>query len=216
MSTQSYRNQPSPNATFLGLPTASGIGIIFAALFTGALISLSAGAISWPLLALYAVAVIAVTTLVNPKGLFLTVTSAPLLFVVALVATGYLMSLDEISRGGFSSKTALLFLGYPVAQFFPLLFSVTVGSLLIAVLRIWLIERRNASIRKYESAERSQRQASNQRTNTQGRRARERAKSVPVQELLERANSERTRQTSKQSRGTTRVVERLGDDLYRG
>lgn len=212
MSHQSNRNQQSPHSTFHGLPTATGIGIIFAALFTGALISLSAGAMSWPLLTLYAVAVIAVTTLVDPKGLFLTVASAPLLFVAALMITGYLMSLDDISGGSVPAKAALLFVGYPVAQFFPLLFTVTVGALLIAVVRIWLIERRNAAIRKYESAERNRRQASNQRTNSQGRKARERAKSVPVSELLARANSERTQPP----RGSSRVVERLGDDLYRG
>lgn len=203
----SNRNPQAPSATFHGLPTGSGIGIVFAAVFTGVLLSLSAGAITWPFLALYAVAVIAVTTLVAPKGLFLTVASAPLLFVLGVVAAGYLMARDQIASGGSTGKAALLFSVYPVAEFFPVLFTVTAGSIVIAVVRVWLIERRNKAIRRYETAERSQRQASNKRTNTQGRRARERAQAVPVQELLERANTERSQR---------RVSSRLGDDLYQG
>lgn len=210
----SNRNQPAQSATFHGLPTGSGIGIVFAALFTGALISLSAAVISWPFLALYGVAVILVSTLVNPKGLFLNVAAAPLLFFLAVAATGYIMAKDAIANGGSSGKAAQLLVVYPVAEFFPVLFTVTVGSILIAVVRIWLIERRNKIITRYESAERTRQQASNQRTNTQGRRARERAQSVPVQELLERAKTERKRPRTEG--GSTRVINRLGDDLYNG
>lgn len=200
----------------MGLPTGSGIGIVFAALFTGALLSLSTGAISWPLLALYALAVIAVTTLINPKGLSLTVTSAPLLFVATLVVVGWIMSRDSLAAGGASAKTALLAIAYPVAEYFPVLFFTTLGSLVIAGVRLRLIKRQNAGIRRREMEERSTINRNNRRTTSQGRRAREQAQSVPVQELLDRARTEKTRRKKGNSGGASRVVNRLGEDLYKG
>ena len=98
MSHVSHRNSTSPSATFHGLPTGSGIGIVFAALFTGALLSLSTGVIGWPFLTLYAVAVIVVSTLVNPRGLFLNVASAPILFVIAVVIAGWVAQ-KQLVRG---------------------------------------------------------------------------------------------------------------------
>lgn len=211
----SSRSRTSPSVTFVGLPTGSGIGIVFAALFTGALLSLSTGAISWPLLALYALAVIVVTTLINPKGLSLTVTTAPLLFVITLLGVGWIMSRDSLATGGASAKTALLAIAYPVAEYFPVLFFTTLGSLLIAGVRLRLIKHQNAGIRKRETAERTSLHRSNRRTNSQGRRAREQAQSVPVQELLDRAKTENTRRKKRSSGGSSRVVNRLGEDLYK-
>ena len=225
MSHLSSRSHSPTSTTFVGLPTGSGLGIVFAALFTGALLSLSAGVVSWPFLALYTLAVIAVTTLVNPKGLSLTVTSAPLMFVAALVATGYGMSRDGLSAGGASAKTALLGIVYPVAEYFPVLFFTTAGSLVIAVVRLRLIRRQNAAIQRRETAERTSQNRSNRRTNSQGRRAREQARSVPVQELLDRAKSEGARRRkasaggsrrSSETGGSSRAVHRLGEDLYKG
>lgn len=215
MSHVSSRNSPSPAATFAGLPTGTGIGIIFAALFTGVLLSLSTAAIGWPFLALYAIAVIVVATLVNPKGLFLNVASAPLLFVAAVILAGWVMSRAEIAAGGASGKAALLLVFYPVTELFPVLFAVTAGSVLIAVVRIRLIKRHNAQLLRYETAERTRVQQSNRRTNSEGRRARERAKAVPVQELLRRADSERNAKRSPRT-GSSKITDRLGEDLYKG
>lgn len=207
------RNPASPSSTFVGLPTGSGIGIVFAALFTGVLLSLSTAAISWPLLTLYAVSVIVATTLVNPRGLFLIVASAPLLFVLAVMAAGWVMSRGEIAAGGASGKTALLLVIYPVTEYFPLLFAVTAGSIVIAVVRIQLIKRQNAARARRETAARAEMSESNRRTNSQGRRARERTKAVPVEELLRRADAERAPKPARRT-GSTRVGERLGEDLY--
>lgn len=215
MSHVSSRNSPSPSATFVGLPTGSGISIIFAALFTGALISLSTALIGWPFLTLYAVAVIAVVTLVNPKGLFLSVASAPILFVCAVLFTGWVMARGDIATGGASGKAALLLVLYPVTEMFPLLFAVTLGSLVIASVRIGLIKRYNAQLRRRESAERARVHRSNRRTNAEGRRARERAASVSVQELLQRADSERAAKRPSRT-GSPRITDRLGEDLYKG
>lgn len=214
MSHASSRNSPSPSATFVGLPTGSGIGIIFAALFTGALISLSTALIGWPFLTLYTAAVLAVVTLVNPKGLFLNVASAPIMFVGAVIFTGWVMARGDIATGGASGKAALLLVFYPVTEMFPLLFAVTLGSLVIAAVRIGLIKRYNAQLRRRESAERARVHRSNRRTNAEGRRARERATSVSVQELLRRADSERTKRSPRT--GSSRISDRLGEDLYKG
>ena len=183
MSHVSSRNPTSPSATFVGLPTGSGIGIMFAALFTGVLLSLSSAVVGWPLLTLYAFAVIVVATLVNPKGLFLNVASAPIMFVAAVVLAGWVMARGEIAAGGASGKAALLLVFFPVIELFPVLFAVTLGSVVIAAVRIRLIKRHNAQLLRYETAERTRMSQSNRRTNTEGRRARERAKAVPVQEL---------------------------------
>ena len=94
MSQTSNRTRHASTTTFVGLPTGSAIGINFAALFTGALIAVWAGYIGWPLLALFAAAVIITATVVNPRGIFLTVATAPLLFVVAVVSVCLLYTSD--------------------------------------------------------------------------------------------------------------------------
>ncbi|QYH19988.1 hypothetical protein JKI95_02750 [Corynebacterium aquatimens] len=222
------RARAAAPTTFAGLPTGSAIGIIFAALFTGALIAIYTGQVGWPLLALFATAVVLTTTLVNPRGIFLTVASSPLLFVAAVVATGYVLGREQIASGGASAKTAQLLVVYPLVEVFPVLLTVTLGAIVIGVLRIWLIKRQNKAVQRYEVSERSRAAASNRRTNTQGRRARERSGGIGVDELVRREKAARAskaarsvKQSSKsvkpqrQNRGgSTRIAGRLGDDLY--
>lgn len=217
MSQTSNRAHSAANATFVGLPTGSAIGIIFAALFTGAAIAAIQGAITWPLLALFAAAAVVSTTFVNPRGIFLTVASAPVLFAIALLAVGYFLGRDQLGDGGASGRAAQLLVVYPLIQLFPLLATVTVGAAAIGALRIWLIKRQNSVIQRREAAERSRAAESNRRTTTQGRRARERTGGIPVDELLKReraAASNRGRRQGKPSGGSTRIASRLGDDLY--
>ena len=190
------RNTNAPSAAFQGLPTGSAIGILFAALFTGALLSIYSGVIGWPLLTCFIIATLVVTTLVNPKGLFLTVASAPILLFLTVLATGYVISRSEIAVGGVSSKAAV----------FPVLFTVTVGAVIIAVARYKLVERQNRARTRTETFERHQVAESNRRAASQSRRARERTSSVSVQELLNRAKEERERST--RNRGGLR------DNLY--
>lgn len=190
------RNTNAPSASFEGLPTGSALGILFAALFTGALLSMYSGVIGWPLLACFIIATLVVTTLVNPKGLFLTVASAPILLFLTVLATGYVISRNELATGGVSTKAALLAVVYPITEVFPILATVTVGAVLIAVARYKLIERQNRARTRTESAQRHQVAESNRRTTSQSRRARERSSSVSVQELLNRAKNERERTRS--------------------
>lgn len=214
MSQTSNRTRHTSTTTFVGLPTGSAIGINFAALFTGALIAVWAGYIGWPLLALFAAAVIITTTVVNPRGIFLTVATAPLLFVVAVVSVGYILSRDQLATGGTSSRAAQLLVVYPLVELFPVLAAVTLGAILIGWVRIRLIKRQNDALLERETAERSRTSESNRRTNIEGRRARERSRSVSVQELVSRERDRNSRARSARGGGSTRVVNRLGDDLY--
>lgn len=216
MSHTSNRSRQSPAATFTGLPTGSAIGIIFAALFTGALISASSGTIGWPLLALFAAAAVLCTTFVNPRGIFLTAASAPILFVAAVVAAGYATNREQISAGGTSSRTAQLLLVYPLLQLFPVLLTVTLASAAIGWVRLRLLQRQNKAVARTESSRRSRQAASNRRTSSQGVRARERSRSVSVQELVSRERTGASTSKKPAQGGSTRISSRLGDDLYGG
>ncbi|GAA1173266.1 hypothetical protein CGLAUT_04370 [Corynebacterium glaucum] len=213
MSQTPNRTRHATTTTFVGLPTGSAIGINFAALFTGALIAVWTGSIGWPLLALFAAAVIITTTVVNPRGIYLTVVTAPLLFFISVIAVGYLLSRDQLSTGGTSSRTAQLLVVYPLVELFPVLAAVTLGAIIIGWVRIRLIKRQNDALLERETAERSRASESNRRTNIEGRRARERSRAVSVQELVSRERDRSGRARSAHG-GSTRVVNRLGDDLY--
>ncbi|WKD57929.1 hypothetical protein CAPI_06945 [Corynebacterium capitovis DSM 44611] len=174
------RSPRSQSAAFVGLATGSAVAITFAALFTGCLLSVYAGEVSWPFLTLYAVAAILTVTFVQPRGMFLTVACAPILFLLGVLGTGWFLSRGDTSR------TALLVVFYPLVQLFPVLFTVTAGAIVIAVLRVKLIKRQNAIIARRDQYQRLQTAESNRRTATQSRRVRERSNAVTVQELMER------------------------------
>lgn len=208
MSHLSPRSSHAQRATFVGLPTGSGIAIIFAALFTGVLLSVYGGLIGWPFLALFAAATLLVTTLVNPKGLYLTVASAPILFVLGLLVAGWFIARgNATTEGPGVSKASVLAIIYPTVEYFPVLAAVTAGSLAIAFLRIALIKRQNAALQRRDRRERTRAAASNRRTNRQSRRARERTNTVTVDELLRRRNETGAQRTRRPRRS-------LGDDLY--
>lgn len=183
MSHVSPRNPRAARSPFEGLATGSAIAIVCAALFTGALISVYGGQISWPLLAFFALAGIVVTTLVNPRGLFLTVAALPLLFLVAVTATGWAISSSTASGSMGVSRTDVVVIFYPLLQLFPVLAATTIGAFIIALARLSLLKRHNEKIARRERAERHRVARSNRRTASQGRRARER--SMTVNELRE-------------------------------
>jgi len=190
------RKSNAHRATFVGLPTGSGIAIIAAALFTGALVSVYLGQIGWPYLTLFAAAVILVTALVNPKGLFLTVASSPILFFIGLIGTGWAIARGNSSPEGLS-KTSLLAIAYPAVEFFPTLAAVTLGSIAISLLRLCLIKRQNARLVKRDVRDRTRVAETNRRTSRQSRRARERTNAVTVEELMQRRSQPRSQRLSR-------------------
>ncbi|WP_291314856.1 DUF6542 domain-containing protein [Corynebacterium sp. UBA2622] len=206
------RKSNAHRATFVGLPTGSGIAIIAAALFTGALVSVYTEQIGWPYLTFFAASVILVTALMNPKGLFLTVASSPILFFIALIGAGWAIARGNSRPDGAGlSKTSILAIAYPAIEFFPALAAVTVGSIVIALLRLALIRRQNARLTRNDVRERTRAAESNRRTSKQSRRARERTNAVTVEELMQRRNqpAPSTRMRPAQRIGGTTRPERV-------
>lgn len=206
---------PSPGSTLSGFSTGSGIGIIIAALVTGALIALYNEAIGMPFLILFAVAAIVVTTFVNPKGLFITVATTPLLYTFFLLLTGTLNAYFQLPEGQTSlGKTSVLLILYPLVQYFPVLLFVALGTTLIALLRYRLLKTQNDDILAREERQRRQVSATNRRTNREATRSRKRnvnpESRVTVEELLAR-RAERQKAGTESSRGKSR---KLSDDLY--
>ncbi|MBG6121224.1 DUF6542 domain-containing protein [Corynebacterium aquatimens] len=176
MSHLTNRKNSQSKETFDGLSIASGVGIIAAALITGALLAMHFGSLGWPFLTLYIVAVVAVTTLVNPRGLFLVVASAPIMYLIALLSAGVVNALQQRPPGQSGlGKTSAVTILYPLVQFFPVLITVTVGSVIIAVMRYWLLKRHNEEISRLDERRRRQISEDNERTVRQASRSRNRA-----------------------------------------
>ena len=204
---------------FVGLPTGSAIGINFAALLTAVAVSAFSGGALWPCGLFFALSLIATTLLVNPRGIFLTVATSPLLFAAAATAIGVLGAGDQLSAGGASSRAAQLLVVYPLVQLFPWLATITSIAAALGWGRVQLIRRQNQALARRETRQRIQTAASNRKTTTQGRRARERAtgrqRTVSVDELLKRERSaNRSTGGATGSSTSRRLSSRLGDDLY--
>ena len=168
---------------------------------------------------LFTVASIVVTTFVNPRGLFVTVASIPLLYTFFMLLTGVLIAYFQLPEGQTSlGKTSAVLIVYPLTQFFPVLLFVALGSLLIALLRLRLLKRQNEDIRAREERQRRSVSATNRRTRHEASRSRQRSsgqssdKKVTVEELLaRRAERQKEKADSESSRGLSR---KLSDDLY--
>ncbi|MCT1684250.1 hypothetical protein M3A74_05385 [Corynebacterium appendicis] len=217
MSHASPRSSSTSASTLTGFSTGSGIGIIVAALVTGGLIALYNEAIGLPFLVLFTVASIVVATFVNPRGLFLTVASIPLLYTFFMLLTGVLIAYFQLPEGQTSlGRTSAVLILYPLTQYFPVLLFVTLGSLLIALLRLRLLKKQNDDIRAREERQRRSISATNRRTRREASRSRQRSSGtdtrVTVEELLaRRAERQKEKTDSGSSRGLSR---RLSDDLY--
>lgn len=204
---------------FVGLPTGSAIGINFAALLTAVAVSAFSDGALWPCGLFFALSLIATTLLVNPRGIFLTVATSPLLFAAAATAIGVFGAGDQLSAGGASSRAAQLLVVYPLVQLFPWLATLTVIAAVLGWGRVQLIRRQNRLFARTETRQRIQAAASNRKTTTQSRRARERAtgrqRTVSVDELLKRERSaNRSTGGATSSSTSRRLSSRLGDDLY--
>lgn len=215
MSHASPRPSSTSESTLSGFSTGSGIGIIIAALVTGGLIALYNEAVGMPFLVLFALASIIVTTFVNPKGLFVTVAAIPLLYTFFLLLTCTLNAYFQLPEGQTSlGKTSALLIVYPLTQYFPVLLFVTLGTLLIALLRHRLLKKQNEDILAREERARREVSATNKRTRHEAARSRQRAtaegRKVTVDELIAR-RSERQKTGGKDSQVVSR---RLSDDLY--
>lgn len=218
MSHASARSSSASESTFQGFSTGSGLGIVIAALVTGGLIALYNETVGMPFLVLFALASIVVTTFVNPKGLFVTVASLPLLYTFFLLLTCTLNAYFQLPEGQSSlGKASALLIVYPLTQYFPVLLFVTLGTLLIALLRHRLLKKQNEDIRAREERQRRNVSAINRRTRHEASRSRQRTAvstgtetKITVEELLAR-RAERQESGGESTRIASR---RLSDDLY--
>lgn len=163
----SNRAQSASTSPFLGLPTGAAIGINVAVLLAASVLAVVVSdSIPWYFLALFAASVVLTTTFVNIRGVYLTVASAPLLFVGAVLTISFLLSRGQLASDGTSGRAAKLLLLYPLVQLFPVLFTVTLGAAIIGFARIWLIKRQNRAIRERERAQHSRAVSQNRRSIT--------------------------------------------------
>ncbi|MGD7001752.1 DUF6542 domain-containing protein [Corynebacterium halotolerans] len=188
----------SSSGGFQGIPTWSGPAIVFAALVTGCLLSLGAGSLGPAYLTCFAVAGVLVALIVEGRGLFLTVASLPLLFGVITPFSSWVINrLASTSSQGFST-TSVITAVFPLAEFFPVLISITLGAAVIALLRLWLLNRRNRVVasrarearRRDQEAERRNQitatRARAQSAKTRARRSERTGDRVTVEELIRR------------------------------
>lgn len=216
MSHVSSRPAAASHSTLTGFSVGSGIGILIAALVTGGLISLYTENIGWPFLAVFAAAAVVVVTFVDPKGLFLTVASIPVLYTFFLLLTGGLSAYFDLPEGQTSiGRTQAVLILYPLLQYYPVLLVVTLGALFIAVARYRLLKRHNEEILRREEMQRRRASETNRKTRREATRSRERTRSsqsgdsrpVSVSELVNRTRNEK-------KSSARRVSRRLSDDLY--
>lgn len=81
---------------------------------------------------------LAVTWLVETRGLYMTVITLPLLYAVGAVGAGFINSASALPEGASPfSKTALLTSAFPLIQHFPVLIVTVLACALLAVLRVW-------------------------------------------------------------------------------
>ncbi|WP_370625533.1 DUF6542 domain-containing protein [Corynebacterium sp. TAE3-ERU2] len=203
----SAHRHSSPGGGFSGLPTWSSTSILLASLFTGLVISLNQQSLGTLYLMAFAVGALVTVLWVEPRGLTLTVAQIPVIFGIATPCAALLLGKSNSVNGGDGrlSKTELLTLIYPLAQFFPTLIVVTLSAAAIAVLRYLHHRRTNMKLERKLSAQRKRASDSDRRNLSTTARAREAANrsrryrgeagnsEVTVEDLLERSRADHKR-----------------------
>lgn len=175
-----------------------------AALITGLLLSISFQQVGLPYLVIFIIAGLFTALFTEPRGLFLTVVSLPLLFGVMTPVAAWSVARSLAAEGtpAFSMATIATSV-YPLIQFFPVLLAVTLGAGIIAALRLWLLKRaQRAQARVVQRARRRSAEVE-RRNRAAASRARHRTNQVTVEELLAR-NRQRAAPTERPVRRTPR------------
>nr|WP_151528478.1 MULTISPECIES: DUF6542 domain-containing protein [Corynebacterium] len=155
----------------------------------------------------FAVGALATVLWVEPRGLTLTVAQIPVIFGIATPCAAFLLGKSNSLSGGDGrlSKTELLTLIYPLAQFFPTLIVATLSAVAIAVLRYLHHRRTNVKLERKLSTQRKRAIDSDRRnlsTTTRAREAANRSRryrgesrnsEVTVEDLLERNRADHKR-----------------------
>lgn len=177
-----------------GLPIIGAVAIVCAGLVTGAILSMLMAQIGWPFAIIFGLVALIAVLAVEIRGLFVTVASLPLLFGIATVITGWLVTRAQAADNAAPfSRTAIITSVFPLVQLFPVLMTVTIAAALIAVVRLMLRNRGDKS--KEEKAQVSRRvdAEADRRNREVSYRARERNQRLSVAELVERTNNRNRR-----------------------
>ena len=100
---------------------------------TGLIFAIDKGITPLVFFILFAIACVLCTLLVEPRGLFLTVVTQPIYYVIGTVLIGWIAAADSVSSAG--TKTKVLTTAYPAIEHFPWLAVPFLISLIIAVIR---------------------------------------------------------------------------------
>lgn len=100
---------------------------------TGLIFAIDKGITPLVFFILFAIACVLCTLLVEPRGLFLTVVTQPIYYVIGTVLIGWIAAGDSVSAGG--TKTKVLTTAYPAIEHFPWLAVPFLISVIIAVIR---------------------------------------------------------------------------------
>ena len=125
---------------------------------TGLIFAIDKGITPLVFFILFAIACVLCTLLVEPRGLFLTVVTQPIYYVIGTVLIGWIAAGDSVSAGG--TKTKVLTTAYPAIEHFPWLAVPFLISVIIAVIR-WrrFNAKRNRALQAESFARRRRREA---------------------------------------------------------
>lgn len=176
-----------------GLKTWTAIAVILAALVTGLLVTMMVGGIGTAYVVCFALGALIAVLCVEFRGLFLTVTSIPILFALLTVVTGWFTSRADSPDGAAPfSRTMIVTSIFPIIQLFPALIGTTLAALAIAIIRFWLGRRNSKSqSHKAQVARRAEAEA-DRRNRDSTAKARQQSSKLSVADLVARNEKEKT------------------------
>ncbi len=160
------------------------------------------GKVALPFALIFGLGSLALTWLVEIRGLYLLVITLPLLYALGTVGGGFINSTAALPEGASPfSKTALLTTAFPLVQHFPVLIVTVLACALLAVMRIWS-SNNHAKSREAEAQKKRRADAASDRRN--------RSERLSVAELIARENtsSGRVRERNREERRRLQAEER--------
>ena len=150
-------------------PVWAPILVMVAVILTGVVLGLEKDAVPQVYFILFAIATVAVTLLVEVRGLFLTVASIPIYFVLGTIVIGWIATPNDGSAG---RKAFILNSLYPSISHFLWLLFPFLAAVIIAVLRWWIYREDMARKAAYQEHLRRRRAAAERRNRDSYARAR--------------------------------------------
>ncbi|MCG7230294.1 DUF6542 domain-containing protein [Corynebacterium minutissimum] len=182
-----------------GMPTVRALLVALVVVLVAMAVSGVLGRVGLPFALIFGLGSLAVTWLVETRGLYMTVISLPLLYAVGTVGAGFITSTAALPEGASPfSKTALLTSAFPLVQHFPVLIVTVLACALLAVLRAW---RRNNHAKSREA------EALQKRRADIAADQRNRSERLSVAELVARENT-RVRERDREERRRLQAEER--------